>query len=215
MVIDWLGHSCFKVTLLGGTSVLFDPYDEATGYGHLSAEADIVALSHTHHDHGNLAGVTGKYSLVNTPGVHNFDGLTIEGLSTWHDNSEGRQRGANLVFVLKSSTVTVCHMGDIGCVPPDDVFEKLKGVDVLMIPVGGVCTIGAKDALAICGRISPNIIIPMHYKTSASKINLEPVEFFLDAVGREYDVSRLGKNTFEIDKGSLKKRTRIVVMEYM
>jgi L-ascorbate metabolism protein UlaG (beta-lactamase superfamily) len=215
MVIEWLGHSCFKVTLLSGTRILFDPYDEATGYRQLDVEADIVALSHAHHDHSYLGGVRGEYSLVKTPGVHNFDGLTIEGISTWHDHSEGSQRGSNLVFVMKSKTMTVCHMGDIGCMPSDGVFEKLKGVDVLMIPVGGKYTVDGKEALAICGRISPNIIIPMHYKTSSSLVSLEPVEFFLDAVGREYDVSRLGKHTFEIDKNSLKKRTRIVVMEYM
>jgi L-ascorbate metabolism protein UlaG (beta-lactamase superfamily) len=215
MVIEWLGHSCFKITLKSGARILFDPYDIATGYGQLDAEADIVALSHSHHDHADLSGVKGKYSLVKTPGVHNIGDLTIEGISTWHDSCEGKKRGANLVFIMKSKTMTLCHMGDIGCMPQDDVFEKLAGIDVLMIPVGGVYTVDGKEALKICERISPNIIIPMHYSTPACTIKLEPVDLFLEAVGREYDVSRLGKNTFEIDKGSLKKRTRIVVMEYM
>ncbi len=215
MVIEWLGHSCFKVTLNGGKRILFDPYDFESGYGQLDTEADIAVISHPHHDHADLSGVKGKYSLVNTPGVHTFDDLTIEGISTWHDRCEGKERGANLVFIMKSKTITLCHMGDIGCVPSDALFEKLIGIDVLLIPVGGVYTVDAKEALAICERISPNIIIPMHYKTSACTIDIEPLEYFLEAAGREYDVSRLGKNMFEIDKGSLKKRTRIVVMEYM
>lgn len=215
MVIDWLGHSCFKVTLSGGTRVLFDPYDYATGYGRLDIETDIAVISHAHHDHSDLSGVKGNYSLVNTAGVHEMDGLTIEGIAVWHDNFEGKKRGPNLVFVIKSNDLTVCHLGDLGHMPSSDVFEKLSGVDVLMIPVGGVFTIGAKEALAVCERISPNIIIPMHYKTSVCTVDLEPVDFFLDAVDRQYDVSRLGKNTFEIDKSSLKKRTRIVVMEYL
>jgi L-ascorbate metabolism protein UlaG (beta-lactamase superfamily) len=215
MVIEWLGHSCFKITFKNGTRVLFDPFDEESGYGQLDVETDIVAVSHPHHDHSDLSGVKGTYTLVNTPGVHNIDGLTIEGISTWHDHSEGRERGANLVFVIKSPTITVCHMGDLGSLPPDDVFEKLKGVDVLMLPVGGVYTINAKEALEICSRLEPNIIIPMHYKTSVCTVKLEPVDFFLEAVGREFDISRLGKNTFEIDRDSLKKRSRIVVMEYM
>jgi L-ascorbate metabolism protein UlaG (beta-lactamase superfamily) len=41
MVIEWLGHSCFKVTLKSGTRILFDPYDEPTGYGKLDVETDI------------------------------------------------------------------------------------------------------------------------------------------------------------------------------
>ncbi len=215
MVIKWLGHACFKVTLGDGRRILFDPYDEETGYGQLDVETDFAVISHPHHDHADLSGVKGNYTIVNTPGLHTFDGLTIEGISTWHDKSEGKERGANLVFVMRTKSLTLCHMGDLGCVPSDSVFEKLGDIDVLMIPVGGVYTIGASEALTICERISPNIIIPMHYKTSVCTIDIEPLVYFLDAAGREYDVSRLGKNTFEIDKGSLKKRTRIVVMEYM
>jgi L-ascorbate metabolism protein UlaG (beta-lactamase superfamily) len=216
MVIEWLGHSCFKVTLKGdGRVVLFDPYDDATGYSRLDVRADYVTISHDHHDHNNLSGVKGKYSVVKTAGVNRFDGLTIEGIETWHDHSKGKQRGANLVFLLKKGGMTVCHMGDIGCVPSDDVIKKLEGTDILMIPVGGRYTVDAKEALEICGRLSPNIIIPMHYKTSVCNVAVEPVDFFLEAAGGEYDISRLGKNIFEIDKSTFKKRTRIVVMDYL
>lgn len=215
MVIEWLGHSCFKVTLKdSGKVVLFDPYDSATGYSRLGTKADYVAVSHSHHDHSDLSGVKGNYTVVKTSGMHEFGDLSIEGINTWHDKYEGRQRGANLVFLLRSKGVTVCHMGDIGCIPSEDVFKKLSA-DILMIPVGGNYTVGAQEALEICGRLSPNIIIPMHYKTSVSNIDIEPVDFFLEAAGGEYDISRLGKNTFEIDKSTFKKRTRIVVMDYL
>lgn len=215
MVIEWLGHACFKVTLKDGGRVLFDPYDYSTGYSRLNVEADYVTISHDHHDHNDLSGVKGNYIVVKTAGVHEYDGLSVEGISTWHDKSGGKERGANLIFLLKSEGMTICHMGDIGCIPSEDVYKKLEGADILMIPVGGNYTIDAKEALEVCGRLSPNIIIPMHYKTSACSIAIDPVDFFLEATGGEYDISRLGKNAFEIDKSSLKKRTRIVVMDYL
>ncbi len=215
MVIEWLGHSCFKVTLKdSGKVVLFDPYDHSIGYSRIDTQADYVTISHDHFDHNDVSGVKGNYIVVKTAGMHEFGDLSIEGISTWHDKSEGKQRGANLIFLLRSRGMTVCHMGDIGCIPSEEVFKKLVA-DILMIPVGGNYTVDAKEALEICGRLSPNIIIPMHYKTSASNVDVEPVDFFLEATGGEYDISRLGKNSFEIDINTFKKRTRIVVMDYL
>lgn len=214
MVIEWLGHACFLITLKSGIKVLFDPYDKSVGYPEIDVETDIVITSHSHFDHSDLGGIKGSFAHIKTAGTHSLKDITIEGIPTCHDHHGGAHRGENLVFLLKAEGMTVCHTGDLGCVPDDDVFEKLKGVDILLITVGGHYTINAAEALKICARVSPNIIIPMHYKTSACTIDIEPIDFFLDDAG-EYDVSRLGKNAFEIDKGSLKKRTRIVVMDHM
>ncbi len=215
MVIEWLGHSCFKVTLKNSKKVLFDPFDKTVGYPYNDIEADVVVVSHDHYDHNDLSHVKGDYDVVKTEGIHNIGDFTIECIKTWHDCSQGRQRGENLVSLVSRAGISLCHMGDIGCMPPKEMFEKLDGVDILLIPVGGTFTIDAKEALEICERVSPNIIIPMHFKTPVSKMNIAPIDDFLEAAASEYDVSRLGKCSFEIDKTTLKKRTRIVVMEYL
>ncbi|MGI5848452.1 MAG: MBL fold metallo-hydrolase [Christensenellales bacterium] len=215
MVIEWLGHSCFKVTVGNETKILFDPYDDTIGYPHQDVEADIVVISHAHFDHNDLSLVKGKYSVVKTQGVHQFGNLKIEGVKTWHDHSQGRHRGENLAFMLFTDGIKLCHMGDIGCIPSEEVYKKIEGTDILLIPVGGHYTIDAKEALTICERLSPNIIIPMHFKTPASTLDIALLDDFLEASDREYDVSRPGKCYLEIDKTSLKKRTRIVVMEYL
>lgn len=215
MVIEWLGHSCFKITLKSGLKVLLDPYNADTGYAQQDVEADVVTISHAHSDHNDLSHVKGNYTLVNTPGVHTFGELTIEGYETWHDHSQGAHRGKNIIFCFSVRGIRLCHMGDIGCVPDDALFQKLCGTDILLIPVGGKYTIDAKEALAICEHIEPNIIIPMHFKTPDSNLDLAPLHDFLEAVGREYDVSHHGKCYLNIDKASLKKRTRVVVMEYL
>lgn len=215
MIIDWLGHSCFKVTLKSGTRILFDPYDDTVGYEQQETEVDIVVISHAHFDHNDLSCVKGDYTVVDKEGVHQFGDLTIEGFKTWHDHSNGEHRGENLVFLLSVNGITLCHMGDIGSIPDDDVLDKLKGTEILLIPVGGRYTIDANEALAICEKVSPNVIIPMHFKTTVSSLDIAPLHDFLDAAGGEYDVSHPGKCYLKIDKASLKKRTRIVVMEYL
>jgi Predicted Zn-dependent hydrolases of the beta-lactamase fold len=215
MVIEWLGHSCFLVTTKNGTRILFDPYDDKVGYSRVEKEADIVVVSHAHSDHSSLSRITGDYSVIDQPGVHAFGEVSIECIKTYHDHSQGAHRGGNLISVLSVRGLRLCHMGDIGCVPGDDVIKKLKGVEVLLIPVGGNFTINAGEALQICARVAPNIIVPMHFKTPATDMDIAPLHEFLEAVGREYDISYPGKCYLNIDMESLKKRTRIVVMEYL
>jgi L-ascorbate metabolism protein UlaG (beta-lactamase superfamily) len=215
MVIEWLGHSCFKITLKSGLRVLLDPYNSEIGYPTAAQEADIVTVSHDHSDHNDVSRVTGGYSLVNTAGVHTFGELVIEGFETWHDHSKGAHRGRNIVYLLSVRGIRICHMGDLGCVPDDDLLCKLYGADILLIPVGGRYTIDAQEALTICERIEPNIIIPMHFKTADTNLDIAPLHEFLEAVGREYDISHHGQCYLTIDKASLKKRTRVVVMEYL
>ncbi len=215
MVIEWLGHSCFLVTLKNGTRILFDPYDDTVGYTRVEKEVDAVVVSHQHFDHNNLSRITGNYTVIDKPGLHTLGEATIECISTFHDHSGGAHRGENLVSVLSVRGIRLCHMGDIGCVPGEDVVAKLKGVEVLLIPVGGHYTIDAQEALELCERIEPNIIIPMHFKTPATDMDIAPLHEFLDAVSREYDVSHPGQCYLNIDLATLKKRTRIVVMEYL
>lgn len=215
MIIDWLGHSCFKVTLKSGTKILLDPYDDRIGYTPQEVAADIVTISHAHHDHNDLSYVVGDYTLVDKPGDYTFGELTIEGIKTWHDNERGAKRGENICFVFNVRGMRLCHMGDIGAIPPSDVLEKLKGTEILLIPVGGNYTINACEALQICEAVKPNIIIPMHFQTPVTNLDIAPLSDFLEAAGREYDVSHLGKCNIKIDKATLKKRTRIIVMEYL
>jgi len=215
MVIDWLGHSCFKVTLKNGTRILLDPYDDHIGYTPQEVEADIVTVSHAHHDHSDLSHVTGNYTVVKEPGVHTFGDLTIEGIQTWHDKEQGAKRGENICYILSVNGMRLCHMGDIGSIPDDDLIQKIKGSEILLVPVGGNFTIDACEALKICEMVAPNVIIPMHFKTPASTLDIAPLSDFLEAAGREYDVSHLGKCYLKIDKATLKKRTRIIVMEYL
>ena len=217
MVIEWLGHSCFKVTLKSGTQECCSTLTiYATGYPqNRCLETDIAVISHAHHDHNDLSGIKGSFALIKTAGVHELKSMSIEGIATWHDHYEGKKRGENIVFLLKADGLKLCHMGDIGCLPSEELYQKIEGTDVLLIPVGGNYTIDAREALEVCGRVSPNIIMPMHFRGTATTIDLAPVEDFLEAAGREYDVSRPGKCYIEIEKSSLKKRTRIVVMEHI
>lgn len=172
--LNWLGHSCFRVQAHGFTIVL-DPFAPGSvpGYRDIDEKADLVLCSHDHHDHNHRAAVT----LI-TPQKENP--FTITTLSSFHDDQDGAQRGPNTITILECNGVRVAHMGDIGCMPGTLALEKLSGVDMLLLPVGGYYTVGPKEAKAIADAVSPRAVIPMHYRSDRFGYDvIGPVEEFL------------------------------------
>ena len=55
MLIKRFAHSCFLLQSEGGTRILTDPCDPATGYNVGPVEVDCVTESHQHHDHNYAA----------------------------------------------------------------------------------------------------------------------------------------------------------------
>jgi L-ascorbate metabolism protein UlaG (beta-lactamase superfamily) len=212
--IKWLGHSCFKITLKDGRSIVIDPYDPTVGYKPVDEEADIVIVSHDHYDHNYTAGIKGDYKLIDAAGIYRDGGLEITGIEALHDENGGKDHGRIICNVIAAEGMRLLHMSDIGAMPEDSFFEKIGKIDVLMIPVGGVFTVDAQGAFAIMERIAPNIIIPMHYMTSCLSFKLAGVHDFIKLASKVRDVSRHLESSLEVTADNLKKRPRIIVMQH-
>ena len=182
MEITWLGHSCFRLKGKQAT-VITDPFSPAIGYTLGKVTADIVTVSHPHPGHSYIQGVAGELRVLKSPGEYESGGVLTVGVHTFHDNEKGVQRGKNTVFVIDVDDVMICHLGDLGHVLTAEQVAEIDGVDVLLIPVGGVSTIDAVQAAQIVRQLEPKIIIPMHYKTEAEKKDLETADRFLKEMG--------------------------------
>ena len=78
------------------------------------------------------------------------------------------------------------HLGDIGHAPTEAQIQKIDGVDILMIPVGGSPngpTIAPKDAVKILKQLEPKIVIPMHYKIPGITRELGDLDSFCKEIG--------------------------------
>ncbi|HWR18981.1 MAG TPA: MBL fold metallo-hydrolase [Clostridia bacterium] len=175
MEIKWYGHSCFLLTGSSGVRILMDPPDASTGYHILPMKADIVVSSHGHSDHSNFALAQGDPIRVTEAGIHELDDVTIIGVPWWHDEVQGKKRGANMLYVVELDDIRVLHAGDIGTMPDAETLKKLGEIDVLLVPVGGYYTIDHKGALELCNLIKPKVVIPMHYKTEDTSPRLGEV----------------------------------------
>ena len=89
-------------------------------------------------------------------------------------------------------------------------MEQLAACDVLLIPVGGVYTISAKEAPDIISQIEPKIVVPMHYKVEGLKFDLAPVDTFLKEMGLE-EVTPTSK--LSITKDKLPSETQVIVCQ--
>ena len=165
MKLQWLGHSCFKITLANGKTLVTDPYDNSVGYPELHTPADIVLSSHDHFDHNYFDAIEGDYEVINQPGRYERFGATITGVHSWHDDAEGAKRGRNVIFSVEADGLKLVHLGDLGHQPDTEAqADAISGADVLLIPIGGTFTITTPEAVALIERFKPKAAIAMHYR---------------------------------------------------
>lgn len=209
--ITWFGHSCFLLAASGGVRILMDPFDEEVGYAVPRVSADLVTVSHDHFDHNNTKAAVGTPKVLRGAGEWNAGGVRIRGVSTHHDDVGGAKRGPNTVFVIESDGLVVCHMGDIGHVPCDDVASDIGEVDVLMVPVGGTYTLDADGAAAAAKKLSARIVIPMHYWTAGSSVKVAGVEPFLAKMA---SVSVASNRVLRVTPSELPDKQTAVVLSF-
>ena len=200
--ITWLGHACFRFEADNWT-VVIDPYADGCvdGIGPVRENADAVYCTHGHHDHSAAENVT----LSGRTAPADFSVETIE---VPHDHHGGTKRGMNLIHIFRFGDLTVIHMGDTGLVPGEEVIEKLRGCDAMLVPIGGFFTVGPEEAAEIVRKSGARVAIPMHYRTDRFGFEvLSTPDAFTALFG---DVTELRGPTLVLDKDT---PAGIVVLE--
>ena len=160
--MTFIGHACFLFET-DDARFIIDPFriDSVPGLRLPSIEVDKAFVSHEHHDHNGieLLGYSGKK-------VH----IDVEVIKTPHDHHNGEHRGFNKIHIFSIDKYRIAHVGDLGCIPSDEVIERLKNVDILLAPINGHYTISAMELYEICSLIKPKLVIPMHYEVKEKGI---------------------------------------------
>lgn len=214
MEISYLGHSSFRIKTKTAT-VVTDPFaPEMTGFRFPKVEADVVTISHNHKDHNNALLVEGSPFEISLPGEYETKGISVFGYSSFHDNKSGAERGKNTIFLIEAEGLRICHLGDLGGIPSEEILEEISGADVLMIPVGGGgAVLDAKQAAEVIKQAEPLYVLPMHFKTDEHNENFaefSPVQSFLKEMGVDQP-EKLDKLSLSKDK--LPEEVKIVLLE--
>ena len=211
MEIVWLGHSCFRIRGREAT-IVTDPCPASSGYSIGKPTADIVTVSHDHADHSYVKAVPGSPTVLNGPGEYEIHGAFVTGIGTYHDSERGAERGENVAFVVELEDIRVCHLGDLGHTPTAEQAEEMTGVDVLLIPIGGDGTIDGAKAAEVVSLLEARLVIPMHYKTEATKDRLDPPDRFLKEMGIVAAMEPLAK--LSVTRSTLPHETQVMVLDY-
>ena len=212
MKVKWLGHACFLITSRDGLRVITDPYAVGGGinYSPIKETADVVIVSHGHDDHSNVSAVQGKPEVVKGSGKKTAKGIQFKGIASYHDASQGQQRGPNTAFCFTLDGIKLCHLGDLGHVLDLEQATEIGAVDILFVPVGGFYTIDAPIASEVCDQLKPKIVIPMHFKTSKCAYPIAGVEDFLKG---KRNVREVGGSEVEFELEKLPTATEIVLLQ--
>ena len=213
MEITWYGHSCFRLTERNFATVVTDPYDnKAIGYGPLKLRSDIVTVSHEAPGHNNVEAVKGTSHVIDGAGEFEIGGVFITGVQTDGARKKGKEKDAiNTVYVFDYDGITVAHLGDLKQVPTQSEIELFGTVNVALVPVGGGGGLNAAKAAEVISLLEPNLVVPMHYSTSASKLSLDALNKFLKEMG----LSKAdAQPSLKVTRSGLPSETHVIVLEY-
>ena len=185
--ITWLGHSAFKIEV-AEKIVLVDPWLNGNPTSPIKAaeitEADIVYVTHDHHDHlGDAFDICKRTNAVfvatvdladyaEENGIKNTEGLNIGGSVetkgiklTIVQATHTASRGAPTGVIIEGEGKTIYHAGDTGLFGDMRLIGELYKLDLALIPIGGYYTMDAKEAVEAVKLLNPKTVIPMHYRT--------------------------------------------------
>jgi len=248
VAVRWWGQGMVSIETYWNLRVVIDPYATRIGYDDPQLSADLVLVTHNHPEHNNVELVTGSPQVVrgleadgSVRKVHHVldrmpneekpswrdtrlrvarspHAIQVTSIPAWHDDKEGRERGATAMFLLEVDGVRIVHCGDLGQTRlTDEQMEALGRVDLLLIPVGGRYTIDGQQAATIVRQIKPRRVVPIHYKTPVLTFDLQTADSFVDALQAEYEVVRPVSNTVAIRSNNCQstERPQLVVLPYM
>jgi L-ascorbate metabolism protein UlaG (beta-lactamase superfamily) len=185
--VRWLGHAFFEFDF-GRSVVLVDPFVTGNPKCPESIEnitrADVVCVTHDHHDHlgdaveickRTKAAFVGIYELgvyAERQGVGEVVGMNIGGTVRVRDIEvtmtralHSCERGSPAGFVLGNDEIKIYHAGDTGLFSDMKLIGELYSPSVACLPIGSYYTMGPVEAAVATELLKPRTVIPMHYGT--------------------------------------------------
>ena len=196
-MITFLLHSAFLID----NQILIDPHDGGSiGLPRPEVKAPLILITHNHYDHNAYEIIpheTVKMRMYSTLSYNNY---TIEGIKAYHDKEKGKRRGEVAIYKITTPKgLVIVHLADLGHLPDENLVEKLSNPDVLMIPVGGVITIDAKEAVSVINSLKPKIVIPMHYWVKGHYMPLDPPDYFLELIKKERKIVEVNQKDIDVE----------------
>jgi L-ascorbate metabolism protein UlaG (beta-lactamase superfamily) len=225
--IEFIAHACFRITSPAGKQVLIDPYASRVWLGYdfpTNVAADTVLISHPHYDHdfgergGRKLPWQAPIVVLRSPGTNQIGDVTVVGLKGKHAEPYGHEFGqSNTVWQLTIAGLNIVHLGDNGPLT-EELVKQLGRVDVLMIPIDDQSHLLKPEQIEhIRNQLSPNILIPMHYRHSDLEADPKKPELLggIDEwTKKQTGVRFAASNQLVLSQGELPRTPEAVILKH-
>lgn len=193
MNLTYFGHATFQLET-DGTTILVDPFLTENPHTDVAPDAlnpDVILLTHAHFDHvadapdiarRSGALVVANFEMItyfqqahdhenvhplNEGGRLDFDWGSVEAVSARHSSSfpDGTYGGTPVGHILHVEDTCLYNAGDTSPFAEMQWIGDEYDVDVALLPVGDVVTVGSAGAVRTAELVDPAVTIPVHYGT--------------------------------------------------
>lgn len=180
MTIEWFGKTCVRIITRDSTAVI-DPFGSKEGLKLPRFSPDLLLLTNGDAD---ASSVTGEPFVIKGPGEYEVKKTFVYGIPVAHEKDVPNEKNAaSTLYLIEAEGISIAHLGTLGHQLGNGEFERLEGVDILMVPVGGHGVLDAEQASAVISAVEPRIVIPMQFRITGIKDNLDTVSAFAKEMG--------------------------------
>lgn len=192
-------------------SIIIDPFQENVGLRTPKIKSNILMLAAKDEKNSFKEAKASGAFLIDGPGEYEVRDVFIQGIYGFALGEKKESRKKIMIYIIETEGIKICHLSSIYQTElTAEQIEAIGDVDILMIPVGGVYTIGAELASKIIKQIEPRVVIPMNYKIPKLALKLESLDKFLKIMGAK---SGEPMNKLNIKKKDLSgEETKVIIL---
>lgn len=192
--LAFFGSSAFQIETPLGLKIMLDPWRNHPSRrwdwyfaDFPLTQVDIGVSTHAHFDHDALHRLDASVLLDRLIGSYQFGDVHITGIADKHatDSNDalydfkriirefdgiditppGNPRSwDNCLIIIETGGLRILHWGDNRHNPPEDVWQALGNIDVLLIPTDDSQHVLSFEAVeSIIQRVNPSVVVPHHY----------------------------------------------------
>lgn len=180
MEFEYYGANCVLISSKN-LKILVDPVSGEYG-PNPKVKADVLLLSQPPKVDLNI-----KDALtIDSPGEYEIKGATIDAISAQLHTQEDKNVFDSVIYAIRHKGINLLLLGNIAPELSEEQLEKIDGVDIVVIPVGGKgLTLDKVAASGLVRQFEPLYVVPTHFDDGQTDYPMpqDNVDGFLQEVG--------------------------------